>query len=556
MSPWKRCVTFAAVILLFVAAPTVVARQMGDDADDEVLEHAGEPYRAPLIQPVYARPGARGVRSARGLNGLQVNIDALGHNIPGDAANEPSIAIDPADPRHVVVGWRQFDTISSNFRQAGHAYSRDGGHTWVNPGVFTPGVFRSDPVLGADLTGRIFYYSLATRGTIVCDMFFSDDGGMSWTGPIDANGGDKAWFAVDTTGGVGSGNVYAHWSSGGCCGSRTFTRSTDGGVSYFDPIALPGSPRWGTTAVGPNGELYIAGISGTNVIVLKSIDAQNGGNPTFVQSTVVPIGGTVGSSGAPNPGGLLGQVWLAVDRSDGASRGDVYVLASTAPGDGVDPLDVHICRSIDGGASFAPFVRVNDDPPAANSWQWFGTLAIAPNGRLDVVWNDTRDSQNAVMSRLYYSSSVDGGQTWSTNGPLGDTWNSVIGWPSQNKIGDYYHMLADDVGASLAYSATLNGEQDVYFRRIGDYDCNGNGLGDADDIASGRSTDLDNDGVPDECECLADLNGDDVVNLSDLGALLSDYGCTTGCLADLDHDGDTDLSDLGIMLARFGLTCP
>lgn len=50
-----------------------------------------------------------------------------------------------------------------------------------------------------------------------------------------------------------------------------------------------------------------------------------------------------------------------------------------------------------------------------------------------------------------------------------------------------------------------------------------------------------------------DLNSDGDVDLSDLGILLSDFGCATGaCPGDADCDGDTDLSDLAIVLANFG----
>ena len=77
---------------------------------------------------------------------VQVNVDALGLNIVGDAANEPSITVNPTNPDNMAIGWRQFDTISSNFRQAGYAYTFDGGATWTYPGVLTPGWFRSDPV--------------------------------------------------------------------------------------------------------------------------------------------------------------------------------------------------------------------------------------------------------------------------------------------------------------------------------------------------------------------------------------------------------------------------
>jgi hypothetical protein len=66
----------------------------------------------------------------------------------------------------------------------------------------------------------------------------------------------------------------------------------------------------------------------------------------------------------------------------------------------------------------------------------------------------------------------------------------------------------------------------------------------------------------DLCECLAaDLDGDGVVALGDLGILLADFGCAGGtptlpCPGDIDNDGDTDLADLGILLANFGTTCP
>ena len=55
-------------------------------------------------------------------------------------------------------------------------------------------------------------------------------------------------------------------------------------------------------------------------------------------------------------------------------------------------------------------------------------------------------------------------------------------------------------GAHVAWASTLNGEQDVYYLRVGDYDCNSNGVGDAQDIANGTSEDSNSNGIPDECE--------------------------------------------------------
>ena len=38
--------------------------------------------------------------------GVQVNVNEEGLNVRGDAANSPSIAIDPTDPNRLVIVWR------------------------------------------------------------------------------------------------------------------------------------------------------------------------------------------------------------------------------------------------------------------------------------------------------------------------------------------------------------------------------------------------------------------------------------------------------------------
>ena len=143
----------------------------------------------------------------------QVNVDASGRNITGDAANEPSIAVDPTDHNKMTVGWRQFNSVGSDFRQAGWAYTTNGGSSWTFPGVLQPNVFRSDPVLDADDTGTFFYLSLLQ--TFFDDMWRSLNGGASWTNIAPAKGGDKQWFTIDNTTSTGHGFQYQAWSTSG-----------------------------------------------------------------------------------------------------------------------------------------------------------------------------------------------------------------------------------------------------------------------------------------------------------------------------------------------------
>ncbi len=465
--------------------------------------HEEKPSDPPVAKETQGAAFASGPAVVRGnFRSIQVNVDAFGNDILGDAANEPSMAIDPTNPQNLVIGWRQFDTVASNFRQAGVAYSHDGGETWTFPGVLEPGQFRSDPVLAADSLGNFFYYSLST--TTNAEMFVSTDKGVTWTGPISAFGGDKTWMAADTTGGTGNDHLYAIWNSQfTCCAAGTdFTRTTNSAQTFDGPYATPSKPKWGTVEVGPDGRVYVVGtrLSSTAYpvphLLLSSGNAQNAGEtPSFDRVTGVTLGGETTTGGTPNPGGLMGQVWVAVDRSSGSTRGNVYVLGSVDPA-GSDPMDVHLVRSTDGGASFAAPVRVSDRVPGA--WQWFGTLAVAPNGRLDVVWNDTRTDPSGRVSEVYYAYSTDAGATWSRGLPVTPAFDSTIGYPNQNKLGDYYHLVSDLEGAALAYAATFRGGQDVYFLRVGD--CNANGRHDASDLSLGTSADCDLDGNPDECQ--------------------------------------------------------
>ncbi len=442
-----------------------------------------------------------------------MNVNAQGNNILNDAANEPSIAIDPSDPDRIVIGWRQFDNVSSNFRQAGWAYSNDGGQTWTFPGVLEPGVFRSDPLLGANGTGTFFYNSL--QGDFCIDVWRSDDGGVTWPIAVDAFGGDKAWMDVDQrTSGAGAGNIYSSWSFGGQCmnGQGLFTRSTDGGATWMTPIDIPGTPVFGTVAVGPDGEVVIAGVDfptffNTNFVVVRSTDAKDHTvTPTFDFSVTGNfLGGGLLGGGSPNPDGLMGQVWVAINPTVGPNRGHVYMLCSVDPS-GSDPLDIKFSRSVDGGMTWSAPVRVNDDSTSNGAWQWFGTMSVAPNGRIDAVWNDTRDDPGNNLSRVYYAYSVDEGVTWTANVPLTPQWDSTVGFPNQNKIGDYYDMESDLGGAGLAYAATFNNEEDVYFMRITVDDCDADGTSDADEILGG-SPDCDTNGIPDECQPDCDTDG-------------------------------------------------
>ena len=398
----------------------------------------------------------------------QVNVDASGNNIVGDAANEPSICVDPHNSNRISIGWRQFNSVASNFRQAGFAYTTTGGTRWIAPGVLQNNVFRSDPVLNSNDVGNFFYLSLLEN--FFDDLWRSITGGQSWTLVGPADGGDKQWFTIDNTNSSGHGFQYQSWSTdGNNYGGRQFTRSTSGGLTWMNPINIPNSPAWGTLGVDSAGSLFIGGVNlSTNGIwCVRSTNAKNGAvTPTFDQSTHVNLGGDIVFGQSINPEGLVGQVFLAVDRSGTSTNDNVYLLASVQPSGFTVGSDVMFARSTNGGTTFSAPLRINDDAVNHAKWHWFGTLSVAPSGRIDAVWYDMRNSPNNITSQLFYSYSTDGGESWSANVAVSNPFNPFIGYPNQQKIGDYITVVSDDAGANVAYAATFNGEEDIYYVRI------------------------------------------------------------------------------------------
>jgi hypothetical protein len=398
----------------------------------------------------------------------QVNVNANGNNIVGDAANEPSICVDPTNGNKMSIGWRQFDSVSSNFRQAGFAHTTNGGRTWISAGVLQRNVFRSDPVLNSDSAGHFFYLSLLQN--FFDDLWRSLNGGQSWTNIAPADGGDKQWFVIDNTNSPGHGFQYQSWSTdGNNYGGRQFSRSINGGLTWMNPINIPNSPAWGTLDVDSNGNLFIGGVNlNTNQIwCIRSTNAKNGAVvPNFDQSAAVNLGGRIVTGGI-NPLGIVGQVFLAVDRSGTTTNNNIYMLASVQPAGFATGSDVMFARSTNGGQTFSAPRRINDDPVNHAKWHWFGTLSVAPNGRIDAVWLDTRNAGNNTNSQLFYSYSVDGGNTWSLNIAISNSFNPSLGYPNQAKLGDYITIVSDNAGANVAYAATFNGQEDIYYVRIG-----------------------------------------------------------------------------------------
>jgi hypothetical protein len=126
--------------------------------------------------------------------------------------------------------------------------------------------------------------------------------------------------------------------------------------------------------------------------------------------------------------------------------------------------DVFLRQSGDGGRSWGPPVRLDDDAIHDGRHQYLPRLAVAPGGRIDAVFYDRRGNAENRGNDVYYTYSTDGGATFSRNVRITTVdSDSRIGpryqVPSSaglNEIGSRIALLSAGSKALVAWTDTRN----------------------------------------------------------------------------------------------------
>ena len=129
---------------------------------------------------------------------------------------------------------------------------------------------------------------------------------------------------------------------------------------------------------------------------------------------------------------------------------------------------------------------------------------------------------------------------------------------SGGSSGDGFGYSAAVSGATAIIGANTADDSGAMYivRGFTGTDCNTNGLDDDCEIISGSAADDNGNGIPDACELPGDIDGDGLVNVTDLLILLGTWGpCADcdACPADFDGDCDVGTTDLLVLLANWTL---
>lgn len=154
----------------------------------------------------------------------------------------------------------------------------------------------------------------------------------------------------------------------------------------------------------------------------------------------------------------------------GGPNGTLHVVS-----DGTDNptisgnTDIYYYRSTDGGKTFSERKNVTDDDPKQLFAQVYPNISVAPNGRVDISFFDTRNDPGTRVNDVYATSSEDNGVTWSKNLRVSDqSINRNIGVFANNAdVNAPPGLAATNAFTVVAWDDTRNGDavgqaQDIY----------------------------------------------------------------------------------------------
>lgn len=341
---------------------------------------------------------------------------------------EPAIAVNPANPQQVVAVFQD---------NAHAAYSQDAGRSWQVANGVEPLNYRvsGDVSTAFDNHGYAFicYMAFDKLGTFNYwghnssrnGLFIrrSLDGGKTWESdhiPIIEHATepgvpweDKPYIVSDTAEkSPYAGNLYVGWTRWTMTDSKIlFSRSTDTGKTWSKPIEIdshPGLPRDDNGAaegfagvVTPDGTLYAVWSQDEQIMLTSSRD---GGKTFSGAQSILHAGPSMFAVQALERANGFPQIV-----SDPLSKRLYVTWSDYRNGD----LDVFCSTSVDGGRTWTPAVRVNDDPMHNGAEQFFQWLAVDPvDGTANVIFYDRRGDSENRKQIVVLARSPDGGRSF------------------------------------------------------------------------------------------------------------------------------------------------
>lgn len=418
-----------------------------------------------------------------------------GAGSPGDisANNSPALVRNPRRSSNLAVANR---VDGPRYACRLHV-SFDSGKHWSHTPIAIPKgeenkCFAPDLAFTADGALHISYVTLRGSGNVphAAWIVSSRDGGRTLSKPRRLLGplSFQVRIAADPR---DPRRLYLSWLRASDVGVFKFTlpgnpilmaRSMDGGQTWERPVRVSDPRRERvlapSPAVGPKGEVYVLYLDlGRDRLDYEGLHEGRGGRPYSGRFKLVLARSL--DRGASFAESVVEERLVPTERfvaflpafpsiSLDPRSGRIYAAYHDARRG--DP-DVFLWSRAAGGAAWEGPVRVNDTPEHDSTAQYLPKLAVAPSGRLDVVYYDRRSDRRNLRNEVSLQSSFDQGESFGASIPLSSqAFDSQVGYGNERELpdlGSRLGLLSEEASAFAAWTDTRAGTVDSNKQDIG-----------------------------------------------------------------------------------------
>jgi predicted neuraminidase len=367
-----------------------------------------------------------------------------------EAQNEPFVAVNPSNSRHIVVGANNWAAGNGRFEVTAYV-SFDGGATWAESHPYIDRnagrIDAADPTIAFGSGNTVYFGFVAlTPAPGAVAVSTSHDGGLTWSSQSWATSfsgaADKP--AIATT---PAGQLYVFYQNQGVFSQA----SSNGGQTWSSATLLDANGRNAAPVVDRSGNVYVF-YNTSNAIRVAKITRWQAPQLTTVANTV-------GLQARPT------QYRANIYATAGiAANGTIYV----AWPDGVSSQtgnDIFISHLNAGAQNWTSPTRVNSD--SGNADQLMPALTVGSDNVVTVAWLDTRNDPSRVNYDVYMARSTDGVSFGANTRVTAVSSNPNNDPRTQGQlIGDYFALGAGSGSVYVLWTDTRNNNEDIYLAPV------------------------------------------------------------------------------------------
>jgi hypothetical protein len=312
------------------------------------------------------------------------------------------------------------------------------------------------------------------------ELALSTNGGASFVDLITTGiGSDYPGVAVGPDG-TGASSVWAFGSSSGATMSARGAKVTGlGSIGAFTAAQTTTVGQFGGISIGSTGAVSITGThctgSANGPCPIKVATDANGLTAGGFSAPVTVVTSNVGTF-TPIPAEDNRTIHAHPNLSYNQTSNRLFLTYTDRPAVGSADTDIYMQFSDNGGASWSPRIKMNDDGATGKS-QFYSDICVdQTTGRISTTWYDARNSPTNVAAQIYAAGSMRG-RDWTPNVQVA-TGLSNANLASSFEFGDYddmdchggffYRTWADNASPSTLTPSNTDApsDQDIATARV------------------------------------------------------------------------------------------